>query len=123
MMTPAYAAALRRVRDAETEACGIPPMTDPLSTHWHQPDRREIVTDVTHALMTRATLARLPEYSYSLPSGVSVGKMWRRMFRDGEFGPGVGWFLGWYAASDTPDMCRICWRTVLVVDDSEGRDD
>lgn len=60
----------------------IPPITDPMGRNWGQPDSSLITLDKTHALMSMATFNRLAEYSASNPSGVYVGKMWKR--HDGE---------------------------------------
>ena len=56
----------------------IPEMTDPLGKAWSQPERSEILIDDTHALMSRATLLKLANYSHSNPTGCYPGKMWKR---------------------------------------------
>jgi hypothetical protein len=100
-------------------------MTHPLSRHWDQPARDEILVDGTHACMTEATFAKLPEYSSTIPSGVYEGKMWRR--HDGIFVRSYGrapsadvlatakWLLCWYGPSSVKDSCSINYREILLV--------
>lgn len=87
----------------------IPAMTDPLGRHWRQPNRDEILVDDTHALMTPSAMARLSEYSSSIPSGVYPGKMWKAQF-------GGQWFLRWFGeVPNRPDLCSNNQRLILVV--------
>ena len=84
----------------------IPPITDPLGRYWEQPDRDNILIDDQHALMTREDFKQLHNYSASIPSGVYVGKMWKRKFRD-------KWYLSWYGPHDDPDRCSINHREII----------
>lgn len=86
----------------------IPPITESLGRYWEQPDRSGILLDATHAVMTRATLFGLAEYSCSLPSGVYAGKMWRRAVAG-------GWRLMWYGEHTDPEKCSLHEREVLIV--------
>jgi hypothetical protein len=73
------------------------------------------------AIMDRSTLARLPEYSTSIPTGVYEGKMWK--FRQGHGTPGGSdgsWFLRWYGPSDDPNKCSINERPIRLIRDAEG---
>ena len=90
----------------------IPEMTDPLGAHWNQPSRDEITIDDTHALMSLETFEKLPEYSFSQPSGVYNGKMWRHLAGGGE------WFLCWFGDSTRPDCCSTYYRAICVVEES-----
>ena len=56
----------------------IPNMTDPLGKYWEQPDKENILLDDTYALMEKADFDKLCNYEASFPSGVYLGKMWRR---------------------------------------------
>ena len=88
----------------------IPEMTDPLGKHWPQPKRSKILIDDTHALMDKETFDQLLEYSSSLPSGVYEGKMWKKAF-----GLDHEWQLGWYGSSDSPGLCSVKFRVILIV--------
>jgi hypothetical protein len=69
-------------------------------------------------VITRADLAALPEYSCSIPTGVVVGKRWRR---DVTFGrralkhhldqdrPVALWVIGEYVACADPGTVEILW--------------
>ena len=96
----------------------IPRMTHPLSVHWDQPNRREITVDATHAMMSRATLDKLHDYSCSIPSGVYEGKMWKRaseyMRNPPDFEPEF-WLLCWYGPSKDPDQCSVNTRRIIIV--------
>lgn len=87
----------------------IPALESPYGPgSWQQPGRDNIEIDNTHALMTRDTFAQLLEYSATIPTGVYVGKMWRRQTVS-------GWLLAWFGPGDDPDTCSINWREVLLV--------
>lgn len=88
----------------------VPPMTDPLGRHWRQPPRERIAIDDTHALMDRATLEALPEYSRTVPTGVYPGKMWRAHAGDG------CWLLRWWGLCDDPAKCSCNEREILVAE-------
>jgi hypothetical protein len=103
------------------EPVTIPPMTDPLGLHWKQPPREEITIDDLHALMSQRAFDRLAEYSTSVPSGVYVGKMWKR--HDGAFdraflaqGGKPTWLLCWYGPSARgQEFCSVHTREILIV--------
>ena len=88
----------------------IPPMTDPSGRSWRQPSLSAITVNDTHALMDQAAFDRLKEYSYSLPSGVYEGKLWKR-HENGR------WLLCWfYKAPETPeDEMDIGHREIIVI--------
>jgi hypothetical protein len=69
-----------------------------------------MLTDETHAVMERHELDSLLEYSYSVPTGTTIGKRWRRMIA-------FTWYLGEYTAdpSGHPDRVVIKWREILLV--------
>jgi len=74
-----------------------------------------ILTDDTHALMNRPDFDALPEYSCSVPTGVVIGKRWKR----GEpyVGPRDTWFLGEYVeVPGRPDLARILFREIVIDD-------
>lgn len=85
----------------------IPQMTHELSQYWHQPDRENIETDDTHALMMPEDFCLLSDYSHSLPSGVYPGKMWKLKHKG-------DWVLAWYSDSGNPNHCDINYRTILL---------
>lgn len=86
----------------------IPDIVDSLGKHWSQPNKSLIEVKSQWALMPQVVLDQLPEYSSSVPSGVYVGKMWKR--DDGE----GGWWLCWYGEHSDPDTCSINKRRILV---------
>lgn len=85
----------------------IPQMTGPLSRYWEQPNKENILIDDTHAMMDKAALRLLKEYSCSLPSGVYEGKMWKLKTN-------LGWVLRWYGPSVDPNKCSINNRIILI---------
>lgn len=96
----------------------IPPITDPMGSHWEQPDTKHILIDDTHAVMSEATFQRLAEYSGTMPSGVYPGKMWRRHngLYDEKCKPeDRHWLLGWYGIDPDPDYCTNNWRKILLL--------
>jgi hypothetical protein len=114
----AYEVAIDKLEAAEP----IPLMADPHGRYWEQPDRREILVDSTHALMSKDAFRRLLEYSASNPSGVYVGKMWKR--HNGAFdfhfrarGGKPEWLLCWYGFSEKgPDWCSNQSRKIILLD-------
>lgn len=98
----------------------IPPITDPMGRHWEQPDRRSIEIDEKYALMSRREFDSLAEYSATFPTGVYVGKMWKR--HDGVHDPNCSpkdrrWLLVWYGESRKgPGYCSNNWREILLSD-------
>lgn len=87
----------------------IPPITDPLGKHWKQPPTTDVLIDGKYAVMSKATLLKLTEYSASMPSGVYPGKMWRAVSADGTQ------HLRWYGESSDPRMCSNHQREILIV--------
>lgn len=87
---------------------------------------RMLITDDRHALMDQETFDVLPEYSCSIPTGVVVGKLWKRRepyLTDPApwslLKPNVDptkWYLGEYAECDPPlpDKVAILWREILL---------
>lgn len=86
----------------------IPEMTHPLGKHWDQPDRSRILIDDSHALMTKADFNELADYSWSQPSGVYDGKMWKSTGRDATY-------LKWYHPAEDPNKCAVGVREILIV--------
>ncbi len=117
-MKTALELAMERAEDIEE----IPLITDPMSQGWKQPDRREILLDDTHAVMTRQTFNRLVEYSGSFPSGVYPGKMWKR--HDGGFdrqfracGGIPTWKLVWFGKHPDPKFVSNNSRDIAIIED------
>jgi hypothetical protein len=86
----------------------IPPMTDPLSVYWEQPDRESILVDESIAVMSKETFAMLKNYSSSIPTGTYVGKMWKAKSRDGK------WYLRWYDKDEDPQYLSIPTREIIL---------
>lgn len=53
-------------------------------------------------------LASLPEYSYSVPTGVTIGKRWRCAKYDDNREP-IDWAIGEYVESSEPHFADIKW--------------
>lgn len=84
----------------------IPPMNNPLGSHWSQPNVQNIDIDETHALMDEKSFNELKDYSGSLPSGVYEGKMWKRKYKG-------SWYLAWYGFAEG-DFCSNNFREILL---------
>ena len=74
-----------------------------------------ILTDDTHALMEQGDFDGLPEYSCSLPTGVVIGKRWKR----GEpyQQPRTHWYMGEFIPdpAGNPEMAAIKFREIIIV--------
>lgn len=81
-------------------------MTHPLAAGWNQPNRKDILIDNKSALMKEEIFKQLFEYSYSLPSAVYPGKMFKKK-RDGK------WFLVWFSEHKDPKKCSINNREII----------
>jgi hypothetical protein len=98
----------------------IPPLVGYKYTSWKQPARDGIVIDPVYAIMSKSDFHGLMEYSTTIPSGVVVGKMWRR--HNGAFDQGFIarggkpiWLLCWYDVSERGiDWCTIKTRIILL---------
>ena len=87
----------------------IPQITEPLGKYWRQPDRKYIELDDTHALMSEQTFLELADYSFSRPTGVYQGKMWRTKYNK-------DWVLHWYELDNKNSTMYIqMFRYILVV--------
>lgn len=95
----------------------IPPITDPLGRAWDQPSVADMLLDDKHALMTSKTFESLHEYSYSIPTGVYEGKMWKscpgKFYRNC---PDGVWYLLWFGHSNDPNYVSNNQREIIVVD-------
>lgn len=61
--------------------------------------------------LSDAEFDALLDYSCSIPTGVIIGKRWKR----GEpYGNPTQWFMGEYVASDEPEMADIRWSKIAV---------
>lgn len=89
----------------------IPPITNPMGKYWEQPSKGEVVIDQTHALMNSEAFYKLHQYDTTTPTGIYVGKMWKRSQC------GKSWFMfitpDW--DKNDPDMCIINARQIIVV--------
>ena len=56
----------------------------------------------------------MPEYSCTLPTGKTIGKMWRR--DQNVYAPGHApkWFVGMYLEDEDPALVRILWFRVVL---------
>lgn len=71
--------------------------------------------------LTRKEFDRLPEYSCSFPTGITIGKRWKRnlSFTDPRADPDV-WYMGEYVGVDKKGYTGIGihWRQIYVEDSS-----
>ncbi len=63
------------------------------------------------ALLTKAELDALPEYSWSIPTGVTPGKRWKRDENDGR--GSKAWMLGEYQPAGKY-KCRVVWSRIAL---------
>lgn len=84
-------------------------MMDPCQQHLS----RTVLRDDHTALVTPAQFKALLEYSFSLPTGKYIGKVWKCLCKG-------GWFLGEYVEDPDPTMIGIKWRELIVVDGDPG---
>jgi hypothetical protein len=88
----------------------IPPITDPLGSHWVQPAPDDILVSDDTAVMSQPAFAGLREYSSTIPSGVYPGKMWKAQLED-------GWYLRWYGiVPGREDLCSNNQRKISIMD-------
>ena len=90
----------------------IPIMTHPLGMGWDQPERNEITLDEECAMMTRSTFDKLSNYSMSIPTGAYEGKMWKSVYKDGNW-------LTWYGFSEDPSKVSINTLPILIIEEEQ----
>ena len=81
----------------------LPPITNRLGSHWKQPSRKNILVDDTHALMSEEDEAKLLVYNGTFPTGVYIGKMFKR-----------GDYLVWFSAYSDKEVANN-YREIIVV--------
>jgi hypothetical protein len=87
----------------------IPPMTHELGRHWEQPAASDMLIDDEVAVMYPAVMAKLKEYSTTIPSGKYAGKMWKAKTAD-------GWYLRWYEDDPSdPNGLFIRKRKIVLI--------
>lgn len=62
-------------------------------------------------VLSQAELNSLPEYSWSLPTGTTIGKRWKCLHRHS------GWFMGEYLKSSLPKTVDTHWSRIVVGED------
>lgn len=78
--------------------------------NWPQPRVDEIEIDDKHAVMSQSSFDKLLNYSHSIPTGTTPGKMWRCKCFD-------RWVLRWYEKHQNPSLVTINQREILIVED------
>ena len=92
----------------------IPEITDEQGQYWTAPARERIQFVGTaktglYAIMSQRDFDMLLEYNTTTPSGVYVGKMWKKQIGD-------RYALKWYYKCDNdPDCCSIKSRVIVVL--------
>lgn len=77
---------------------------------WEQPNRKHIILDDTHALMSQVSFNKLKDYSHSKISGVYIGKMWKKQRYAGI------WALCWFGIEDEPGYLTNHYREILILE-------
>lgn len=88
----------------------IPPITDPLGSHWEQPCADNWLFDDTHVVIPARDLKRMHSYDSTMPTGVYEGKMWQRHEPSRHL-------LVWYGPCNEPKRCGIYFREILVLEE------
>lgn len=72
--------------------------------------------------LTESELKGLPEYSWSLPTGVYIGKRWKALpGHPPDSGRNI-WVVGEYHALDDPDKAGVRWFYTTVVNSHQPVD-
>lgn len=95
------------------EAPSLPVAPLALPPHDSQPPEGEWEVTADACFVTERGLLALNDYSCSLPTGTTVGKVWKR--RNDYSDESKGWVLGFYAPCAEPDKVLICWRPIRVL--------
>lgn len=68
--------------------------------------------------MTEREFEALHDYSCSVPTGTTIGKVWRRRepYRADQLRPGEAfqWYLGEYVVDRDPKYVGILWRKIVI---------
>lgn len=101
----------------------VPPMTDPMGKHWRQPDMSVVNIAGETVELTKREFDALAEYSTSYPSGVYIGKCWKRETMEqtpkGMRGTGI-WYLVWYGPHADPKKCSINSRLIKFINERKA---
>ena len=65
-------------------------------------------------LLSREDFDALPEYSCTLPTGVTIGKRWKRREPYGAEPANAAWFLGTYIDVGEKDAAGVEWRRIKI---------
>lgn len=68
---------------------------------------------VPELFLFRWELDSMPEYSTSLPTMTTVGRMWKRAAAGAAAGR-KDWYVGTYAEHEDPEQVRILWFRVVL---------
>lgn len=98
------------VQDISTDVAELIPPVDAEYRDWNTPRRNEILAiDKDYVIITKETLAKLPDYTNSEPTGKYNGKMWKAKAHTGE------WMFCWCNNADG-DFIDINYRQVLIME-------
>jgi hypothetical protein len=80
---------------------------------WHAgPAWTTVTVTDKRARVPLVTFGELADYSCTLPSGVYIGKRWKRHV---PFRGSGQWWMGEYAEDPDPEQARILWRLIDIV--------
>ena len=88
----------------------IPECTYPLSKHWDQPKNTDIEIDDNHAMMSQESFGILKAYSFSVPTDIYPGKLWKAWDIISKV-----WYLRWYLSSACPSECMWDQRIIILI--------
>lgn len=86
----------------------IPPVIDPHTHYWKQPDRKNILVNDTYAVMSQTTFDTLEEYNKTDPAYVYEGRMWKRLHNN-------IYYLCWYGEFNI-SFGKVCMREITILD-------
>jgi hypothetical protein len=72
------------------------------------------VSTTSETVISREDLAKLGEYSTTLPTGTTIGKRWRRNVQVHRRGVPAEWMIGEYVTDPNPAFVGIRWTWAVV---------
>lgn len=97
------------------EINSIPAITDPMGRYWKQPDRSELEFRDGAAFMSAEAFDALYDYTYSHPSGLYAGKMWKSF----HYGVNI-WFLQYVDDDPHEKSTVIIYSRAIAVTDEHN---
>ncbi|UZV39811.1 hypothetical protein [Xanthomonas virus PB119] len=84
--------------------------------HWDQPHRDQMLVGDEYVTMSQKVFDQLREYSATMPSGHSAGKMWKCKYVN-RMTAEITWYLRWYIEHpENKHQFLIYARKVIIGD-------